>query len=139
MQDDGTVAVLGSLNMDIVIRTEHLPRRGETLAALDVSQHPGGKGANQAAAAAKAGAQVRMMGAVGEDAFGASLLDTLARLGVDTSGVARLADGQTGTAYGLSTVADALRRQGRSLIWPSWPTSGAKRLAPAPARLLRRI
>jgi ribokinase len=99
MQDDGTVAVLGSLNMDIVIRTEHLPRRGETLAALDVSQHPGGKGANQAAAAAKAGAQVRMMGAVGEDAFGASLLDTLARLGVDTSGVARLADGQTGTAY----------------------------------------
>jgi len=99
MQCNGTVSVLGSLNMDIVIRTEHLPRRGETLAALEVSRHAGGKGANQAAAAARAGGQVSMIGAVGDDATGASLLATLDQLGVDTAGIARLTGAPTGTAY----------------------------------------
>jgi ribokinase len=99
MRNDGAVAVLGSLNMDIVIRTEHLPRPGETLAALDVTRHPGGKGANQAAAAARAGASTAMIGAVGDDAFGGALLTTLAALGVDIAGVPRLQGAQTGTAY----------------------------------------
>jgi len=99
MQCNGTVSVLGSLNMDMVIRTEHLPRRGETLAALEVSRHAGGKGANQAAAAARAGGQVSMIGAVGDDAMGASLLATLDQLGVDTARIARLTSAPTGTAY----------------------------------------
>lgn len=99
MQGNGTVSVLGSLNMDIVIRTEHLPRRGETLAALEVSRHAGGKGANQAAAAARAGGEVSLIGAVGDDAMGASLLATLDQLGVDTARIARLTNAPTGTAY----------------------------------------
>jgi len=99
MQDAGAVVVLGSLNMDIVIRTEHLPRPGETLAALEVARHPGGKGANQAAAAARAGGGVSMIGAVGDDAFGGALLAALGHQGVDVTRVARLQTAQTGTAY----------------------------------------
>jgi ribokinase len=99
MGDLATLTVLGSLNLDIVIRTERLPRRGETVAALDVSRHPGGKGANQAAAAALAGGRVLMIGAVGQDESGDVLLAAMKDSGVDGEAIARLEGVQTGTAY----------------------------------------
>ena len=63
------IAVLGSINMDLVVRCAKLPMPGETLLAESSSEICGGKGANQAVAAAKAGGQVSMIGRVGEDAF----------------------------------------------------------------------
>lgn len=89
--------------MDLVIRSPTLPRPGETLTGKDFSITPGGKGANQAIAAARAGARVRMIGAVGSDDFGPRLVETLSGAGVSTEGVRRV-DGPSGTA--LITVAD---------------------------------
>jgi len=91
------LVVLGSLNMDLVIRTPHLPRPGETLLGSGFATSQGGKGANQAIAAARAGASVAMIGAVGTDTFGDQLAATLADNGVDTALLRRL-DGPSGIA-----------------------------------------
>ena len=91
------ILVLGSLNADLVIRAERLPRAGETLQGGDLAVYPGGKGANQACAAARLGAAVRMFGAVGRDVFGDLLLDSLRSCGVGSAGVRRL-DRATGCA-----------------------------------------
>lgn len=69
----GRVMVVGSLNMDLVVRSARLPRPGETLAGRSFAQAAGGKGGNQAVAAARLGAQVAMLGRVGADAHGAAL------------------------------------------------------------------
>ena len=79
------IAVFGSLNMDFVVRVERLPSPGETVMGSDFVTLPGGKGANQAYAAAKLGAQVRMIGAVGTDEIGARLKQNLTSIGVDVS------------------------------------------------------
>ncbi|HEY5878851.1 MAG TPA: ribokinase, partial [Nakamurella sp.] len=97
------ITVVGSLNMDLTVRASRLPRGGETLTGSGFSTAPGGKGANQALAAVRAGGRVRMIGAVGRDAFGATLVGTLADAGVDTERVRR-DDGPSGVA--LITVAD---------------------------------
>jgi ribokinase len=89
----GRVAVLGSLNTDLVIRVAALPGRGETVLGDRLQTFGGGKGANQAAAAARLGASVRMIGRVGTDALGDELLRGLAEDGVYVSGVDR-DDGQ---------------------------------------------
>jgi ribokinase len=78
------VVVVGSINMDMVVATDTFPRLGETLFGTRFSTWPGGKGANQAVAAARLGAHVTMLGCVGADAFGAELKATLAREGIDT-------------------------------------------------------
>lgn len=91
------LAVLGAINVDIVARTERAPGPGETVADGRLSRQPGGKGANQAAAAARLGARVTMLGAVGDDPDGAELTASLAALGIDTSGIQRVSDA-TGTA-----------------------------------------
>lgn len=78
------VVVVGSINMDMVVATETFPRLGETLFGSRFSTHPGGKGANQAVAAARLGAHVTMIGCVGNDAFGGEMKATLEREGVDT-------------------------------------------------------
>nr|MBA3896489.1 ribokinase [Sphingomonadaceae bacterium] len=83
----GTVAVLGSINMDSVFRVSQFPQPGETILAMSVSQHAGGKGLNQAIAAARAGAEVRMIGAVGDDAAGRILLDVLIGENIDCSAI----------------------------------------------------
>lgn len=77
------VVVVGSINMDMVVATDTFPRLGETLFGTHFSTHPGGKGANQAVAAARLGAEVTMIGCVGADAFGGEMKATLAREGVD--------------------------------------------------------
>jgi ribokinase len=93
------VIVLGSLNMDVVVHVQALPLPGETVAAEGPDYYPGGKGANQAVAAARMGAAVAMLGAVGDDAFGAQLLDVLDTEGIDRAAVMRLEGRPTGTAY----------------------------------------
>lgn len=92
------VVVVGSINMDIVARVQRHPVPGETVPGSDLSYFPGGKGANQAVAAARAGAQVAMLGAVGGDAFGPDLLDFLRVNEIATDGVERRSVDATGTA-----------------------------------------
>jgi len=91
------VVVFGSINLDRVTRAPRLPAPGETLIGSDFSSYPGGKGANQALAAARAGAVVRMYGAVGRDAAADSALALLRAGGVDVAGV-RVAGAPTGCA-----------------------------------------
>jgi ribokinase len=90
--------VIGSLNTDLLVRVPALPGPGETVTGGVFEMSGGGKGANQAVAAARAGASVAMVGAVGADQFGARLLEELIEEGVDVVGVARLADVATGLA-----------------------------------------
>lgn len=92
------ITVIGSLNMDLVVRTSKAPQAGETLTGSDFHLIPGGKGANQAVAAARAGAQTHMVGCIGADAFGPVLLESLTRAGVNVAGVTRLEDVSSGTA-----------------------------------------
>jgi len=83
------VAVVGSINLDLVVRAERLPRPGETVTGGVFSRVPGGKGANQALAAARLGAQVSLIGCVGEDEFASAALSELEAGGVDLSRVRR--------------------------------------------------
>jgi ribokinase len=98
------IAVVGSLNMDLVVRAPRLPRPGETLSGGPFATYPGGKGANQAVAAARLGARVAMIGRVGDDAFGRELLAGLAADGVDTAAV--LATPHTSSGVALIAVED---------------------------------
>ncbi len=91
------ITVFGSINMDLVATTPRLPKPGETVPGTGFATAAGGKGANQALAARRAGASVRMVGAVGRDEFASPALDLLDKAGTDLSGVARV-DGPTGTA-----------------------------------------
>jgi ribokinase len=92
-----SVLVVGSLNMDLVARCELLPRTGQTIFGQDFFTAAGGKGANQAVAAARLGASVTMAGCVGNDQFGRDLLASLGAAGVQTGAVAAT-DRPTGTA-----------------------------------------
>ncbi len=94
----GRVIVAGSLNMDLVAEAPSLPRPGETIMGSAFHTLPGGKGLNQAVAAARLGARVAMIGCVGQDAFGARLLEVIQAEGVDASGVRRAGDAPTGIA-----------------------------------------
>lgn len=91
------VLVIGSLNADLVVRAPHFPQPGETISGDDLHIIPGGKGANQAVAAARQGASVAMLGRVGKDSFGPFLLDSLRSNSVDTTYVSA-DDSATGTA-----------------------------------------
>jgi ribokinase len=95
------VVVLGSLHMDIVVSAPDRPRRGETLAGHGWSLKPGGKGGNQAVAAAGAGARTAMIGAVGDDEFGQPLLENLQAIGVDASHVAVRRDAGSGMSVAI--------------------------------------
>jgi ribokinase len=95
------VLVIGSANMDLVLRVAALPAAGETVLAEDVVQRPGGKGANQAVAASLAGARVRMAGCLGDDGHGATVRTALADAGVDVALMGAAPDRPTGTAIVL--------------------------------------
>ena len=83
------VVVVGGVNTDMVVQTPHLPRPGETVGGGSFLTTPGGKGANQAVAAARLGATVRFIGKVGADPFGEAARDNLRRYGIDPAGLGR--------------------------------------------------
>ncbi|WEX09364.1 ribokinase [Chelativorans sp. AA-79] len=91
------ITIIGSINLDLIARVERLPAPGETVPGTDFSTAPGGKGANQALAARRAGASVRMIGAVGADSFAGQALNLLDKAGVDLTQVKKTA-APTGTA-----------------------------------------
>jgi ribokinase len=95
---EAAVVVVGSVNADLVVSVRHLPRPGQTVTGGTFGRHGGGKGANQAVAAARLGARVRFLGAVGADDLGDEALRQLDAEGVDVSAAARLDDVSTGVA-----------------------------------------
>jgi len=94
------LSVVGSVNLDLVARTERLPRPGETVSGATFSEIPGGKGANQAVAAARLGATVRLFACVGNDPFADLALAELRNAGVDLGGLKR-----TDTPTGIALIA----------------------------------
>jgi len=113
------IVVVGSLNMDLVVRAPRHPLPGETILGGEFRTFPGGKGANQAVAAARLGGAVKMIGRVGADAFGDSLLQTMAKDGVDTQRILRDPEAATGVALitvdaaGQNTIVVASGANGR--------------------------
>lgn len=100
----GKIGVVGSINMDMTVKAERIPLKGETLKGEDLKYIPGGKGANQAVAIAKLGAEVEMFGCVGDDAAGAELVKNLQDTGVETKCIKTVAGVPTGLA--MITVGD---------------------------------
>lgn len=101
----GRVIVFGSINMDLVVRGERLPQPGETLHGQRFFTAPGGKGANQAVASARLQADTQLIGCVGADLFGSTLLDAMQADGVDTRHVRTIPETSTGVA--LITVSES--------------------------------
>jgi ribokinase len=94
----GRIAVVGSVNLDLVVGTPRIPGPGETVLGTSYREFAGGKGLNQAVAAARQGAVVRLVGALGDDAAGEMLAEAARREGIDVAGVQRLPDEPTGRA-----------------------------------------
>lgn len=117
------ILVIGSLNADLVVRAPRFPAPGETIQGGDLAIVPGGKGANQAVAAARLGASVAMTGRVGNDPFGSALIENLKNNHVDATHVARDDRAATGTAV---IVVDA---QGQNSIVLSPGANGKVTLA----------
>jgi ribokinase len=93
------ITVIGSSSMDLVVTASKRPNKGETIIGESFKTVPGGKGANQAVAAARLGAEVYMVGCVGDDAFGKVILDNFTKNNVITSYVEPVADMESGTAH----------------------------------------
>ena len=91
------ICVIGSLNMDLVVKVDTMPKGGQTLIGSDFKEVPGGKGANQAVAMARLGGNVNMIGKVGNDGFGQTLINELKNDNVDTSFI-NIEEGSTGVA-----------------------------------------
>jgi ribokinase len=114
------IYVVGSINRDLVVYVDRLPRTGETVFGNRFQQFPGGKGANQAVAASRLGGDVHLVGNVGSDAFGKDMLDFLAGENIDTSEIAILNTAPTGIA--LITVDSASENSivvvsGANMVW----------------------
>jgi len=92
------ILVIGALNADFVVRVPHFPAPGESISGGDLAIIPGGKGANQAVAAAKLGAKTALLGCVGQDQLGAMLIDNLAKFNIATNSV-HTSSSATGTAF----------------------------------------
>lgn len=97
-EDKPNILVVGSINMDMVVRAPTMPAPGETVLGDGFVTNPGGKGANQAVAAARLGGNVRMVGLVGDDAFGEQLIDKLKSEGINTENVKHRHGAPTGVA-----------------------------------------
>lgn len=95
----GCIAVVGSCNMDLIVEADRRPKAGETVIGNRLFLSAGGKGANQAVAAARLGAKVYMVGCVGKDPYGSMLLEAMKKSGVDTTHVHELGETETGTAH----------------------------------------
>jgi ribokinase len=110
-RDDGDltgkkITVIGSINMDLVTSTTIIPKVGETVLGHSFHTIPGGKGANQAVAAARLGADVTMIGAVGDDSFGHTLVEHLINQGINTENIMKVKDIATGIASIIISEAD---------------------------------
>ena len=105
MPDGPEVAVVGSANLDLVVAVDEIPVAGQTVLGGDLRRIPGGKGANQAVAAARLGRRVAMVGRVGDDDAGSMLREALASAGVGTAALLSTADTPSGTAL-ISVGAD---------------------------------
>ncbi len=92
------IGVVGSINMDMTVKAERIPLKGETLKGEDLKYIPGGKGANQAVAVAKLGADVEMFGCVGNDSAGSDLVENLKKAGVKTEHIKTVENVPTGLA-----------------------------------------
>ena len=92
------IAVIGSINMDLTCQTNRHPKTGETVSGRDLRFIPGGKGANQAVAAARLGADVTMFGCVGDDAFADVLVENLGKNGVGTAHIRHVSQMSSGIA-----------------------------------------
>ncbi|MEK6476590.1 ribokinase [Catalinimonas sp. 4WD22] len=92
------VVVVGSSNIDLIAKLSHLPKPGETVGDAEFSQAHGGKGANQAVAAARAGAEVSFISSLGDDAFGQNMLQDFKRSGINTDYILENKNTPTGTA-----------------------------------------
>ena len=98
------IAVVGSINIDQSVETDRIPRKGETIAGQSLKYTPGGKGANQAVAMGRLGAEVVFFGCVGDDANGKAMLENLESQGVSTTHIQTIENVPTGIA--LITVGD---------------------------------
>ena len=123
-----SVLVIGGINMDLVVRTPRFPAPGETVVGNGFAVTPGGKGANQAVAAARMGAKTVMVGRVGSDAFGRELVTGLKAEGIDVSGVSIDEEAPSGVA--LIEVDDA--GQNRIIqVWGANATLGEREVRAA--------
>jgi ribokinase len=131
----GRVIVVGSVNVDLVLHAEKLPAPGETVTGAAYSEHDGGKGANQAVAAARLGATTAFVGAIGRDAFGMRARAVLDQEGIDLTGLTAL-DGQTGVALIIVDAGGenliAVASGANASLTPTDVASALDALAPAP-------
>lgn len=95
----GKILLVGSLNVDMVMNVDHMPAEGETILCDGMTLVPGGKGANQACAAGRLGTDVAMLGAIGDDDYGALQLKSLSEAGVEVGGLLKKEGQNTGTAF----------------------------------------
>ncbi len=95
----GKILVVGSLNVDMVMNVDHMPAEGESILCDGMTLVPGGKGANQACAAGRLGTEVAMLGAIGDDDYGALQLKSLSEAGVEVGGLLKKEGQNTGTAF----------------------------------------
>ncbi|WP_342528308.1 ribokinase [Chryseomicrobium sp. FSL W7-1435] len=125
------ITVIGSINMDLVVRTDNFPKQGETRLGDLFATIPGGKGANQAVAAARLGAEVTMLGVVGKDAFGQELTKTLQDEGIHTTAIQSV-DEPTGIANILVSNQDnrIIVVPGANHVWDEQMVAEMKRLIP---------
>jgi ribokinase len=136
----GRLVVVGSVNADLYVEIERLPKPGETILGANAAVRPGGKGANQAAAAARLGQSTAFIGQVGEDAFAAPLVAALTAAGVDCSGLASQ-PGETGQAMILLQAGgenSIILIAGANARWQAVPAASRAAVAGAGALLLQR-
>lgn len=127
------ITVLGSINMDLVVRCTELPLAGQTLLAQSSSEFCGGKGANQAVAAALSGGEVSMLGAVGDDAFAPRLINNLRMHGVNCDSTTQ----HDGVASGLAIIAVDLSGQNSIMVVPGANSKLSKSSVQAAETLLK--
>jgi ribokinase len=128
----GRVIVIGSVNVDLVVRGERLPASGQTVTGGTFARHPGGKGGNQAVAAARLGRPTFLSGAVGDDTFGAEARAALSAEGVDISGLVSIQGQPTGVALILVDAAGenliSVASGANSMVDPAIVTAALDRL-----------
>jgi ribokinase len=134
------VVVVGSVNVDLVVRVRSLPGSGETVTGGVFSRHHGGKGANQAVAAARMGAEVRFVGAVGDDELGDTARTALIREGIDVSGLQVMPGVPTGVALIVVDSAGenqiAVASGANAALGAAWVARALNGLAPRPGAML---